>query len=370
MSPAGIRHEGWVGKRGDAPVSTGTPVSWWKQLLFVAVYCLLFFSALELVARIVASPPRPLIQREHEEVIQVLGLPALNLTMQPDPNLFWKLRPNLRLMVNGRIHDRPVEFFVSTNEMGLRGRPVPPKGKAVRILAIGDSCTFGIGVDDDLTWPAQMEKVLNQTGGGGFEVINAGVPGYSAFQGLRYLAERGLSLQPDIVIAGFGFNDSSSWASRSDFEVARGTTLRGWDQELMRSRLYVALHNIAQWIRPPRIPVEGFGHPRLSAKEFSATLLKMHSVLRSRGVRLILFIWPYEFQIDPREGSLEGYQKVIAAAGASAGIKTVDLVGPFKRADEYPFLDHVHANAAGCHVAAEAIALAVSGGDTSAAYQP
>jgi lysophospholipase L1-like esterase len=341
----------------------GARVPWWKQLLFVAIYCAVSLTVFELVARLAAPPSPPLIQREHEQVIQVLGLPALNRTMQPDPILFWALRPNLREMVYGRIHGKPIDFFVTTNTLGLRGSSVAARGKAARVIALGDSCTFGIGVADDATWPAQMGTILNGTpGGGGYEVINAGVPGYTAFQGLRYLSERGLALEPDIVVAGFGFNDASSWASRSDFDIARGMAMRGWDEALARSRLYVALRDLALWIRPPRIPLEGFGHPRLSAKEFSATLLKMHAILRERKVRLVLLVWPFEYQLDPKETKLEGYQQLVAAVGKSADIDTVDLREAFRKAPGYPFIDHIHANATGCRVAAEAIAAVVREG--------
>ena len=346
------------------------PVPWWKQVLFSTIYCLVVLAALELVARVVAPPSRSLIQREHEQVIQVLGLPALNRTMQPDASLFWALRPNFREMVFGRIHGVAIDFLVTTNALGLRGGAVPDRGQATRVLAIGDSCTFGIGVADDATWPAQMEQVLNRTPDGrGYQVINAGVPGYTAFQGLRYLAERGLALEPDIVVAGFGFNDASSWASRSDFDVARGVALRGWDETLAHSRLYVALRDLALWIRPPRIPVEGFGHPRLSAREFSATLLKMNAVLQDQNVRLILLVWPFEYQMDPKETNLDGYQQIVAAVGRSAGIQTVDLREAFRHAPVYPFIDHIHANATGCRVAAEEIAAAVRGGDADAGRQ-
>src|SRR5262245_48286299 len=89
------------------------PVPWWKQVLFTTIYCLVALSALELAARVVAPPSRPLIQREHEQVIQVLGLPALNRTMQPDPSLFWALRPNFREMVFGRIHGVAIDFHLA-----------------------------------------------------------------------------------------------------------------------------------------------------------------------------------------------------------------------------------------------------------------
>jgi hypothetical protein len=39
------------------------------------------------------------------------------------------------------------------------------------------------------------------------EVINAGVPGYTTWQELEFLRQYGLSMQPDLVVLGFVYND-------------------------------------------------------------------------------------------------------------------------------------------------------------------
>jgi lysophospholipase L1-like esterase len=309
---------------------------------------------------------------KHNQVIQVLGLQALNDVMIPDPDLFWALKPNLKgFMVNGRIGQQPIDFRVSTNELGLRGPPVPPKGPARRILILGDSCAFGVGVRDDETWPAQLEKFLavlaatagepRDTRGPGIEVINAGVPGYSAFQGLTYLKRRGLDLRPDLVIASFGFNDASSWASRSDSEVAADAELRRWDARLMRSRLYAGLREIAMRVRPARPPGQDATRPRLSPEEFDRAILQMNEVCAGAGVPLVLVIWPYAVQLETRDAGHLGYQALIARAGGSAGIPVVDLVGRFIRENRPLLLDHIHANPEGCRVAAAEIAGRVRG---------
>jgi len=82
---------------------------------------------------------------------------------------------------------------------------------SARILAIGDSCTWGWRVAQDESYPAVLQRLLDERYGGGKEqVINAGVPGYSSYRGLLYLRERGLELKPAIVIVGYGFNDMSA----------------------------------------------------------------------------------------------------------------------------------------------------------------
>jgi hypothetical protein len=96
-----------------------------------------------------------------------------------------------------------------TNSLGLRDAEVRDDG-AARILAMGDSCTWGWAVPQDASYPAVLERLLGERfGAGRYRVINAGTPGYTSLQGVLYLRQRGLPLRPAIVVLGYGFNDSS-----------------------------------------------------------------------------------------------------------------------------------------------------------------
>ena len=96
-----------------------------------------------------------------------------------------------------------------TNAIGLRDAELEEDG-AVRILALGDSCTWGWQVAQDDAYPQQLQRLLNeQFGQGQYRVINAGVPGYTSYQGLLYLRDVGIELHPAIVLIGYGFNDAS-----------------------------------------------------------------------------------------------------------------------------------------------------------------
>src|SRR5262249_17063350 len=97
-----------------------------------------------------------------------------------------------------------------TNDLGLRSPEVRDDGSR-RILAIGDSCTWGWSVPQDASYPAVLQRLLDQRSDGArYQVINAGIPGYTSYQGLLYLRERGLALHPYILIFGYGFNDATT----------------------------------------------------------------------------------------------------------------------------------------------------------------
>ncbi|MDO8355967.1 MAG: GDSL-type esterase/lipase family protein [Nitrospirota bacterium] len=81
--------------------------------------------------------------------------------------------------------------------------PVTTGMASFRILALGDSFTFGYGVADHETWPSVLERRLGST----FQVINAGTTSYSVFHELDLLKEKGLGLKPRVVIHGLYWND-------------------------------------------------------------------------------------------------------------------------------------------------------------------
>src|SRR5262249_25252017 len=96
-----------------------------------------------------------------------------------------------------------------TNGIGLRGDEVR-NDNSIRILAIGDSCTWGWQVKEDETYPSRLQQLLDlRWGTGRYQVINAGVPGHTSYQGLQFLRERGVGLQPALVLVAYGFNDAS-----------------------------------------------------------------------------------------------------------------------------------------------------------------
>ena len=69
-----------------------------------------------------------------------------------------------------------------------------------RVLVIGDSYVFGIGVDVQRTFPALLARHLNASRREPWEVINMGMNSYSTDQELMLLREFGPQLEPDVVV--------------------------------------------------------------------------------------------------------------------------------------------------------------------------
>jgi lysophospholipase L1-like esterase len=90
--------------------------------------------------------------------------------------------------------------------VGAEFEDPPPQG-VIRIVALGDSCTFGQGNAQE-TYPAQLELRLNRdTGSPRYQVINAGIEGLNSELALRRLESKVIPLRPDIVTIYIGWND-------------------------------------------------------------------------------------------------------------------------------------------------------------------
>jgi hypothetical protein len=86
-------------------------------------------------------------------------------------------------------------FRVNTGPQRLRGGDFSPKPApgVTRILALGDSTTFGWGVEDHESWPARLQARLDERGLA-VEVLNAGVPSQGVAGMAAYLMAVGAEL--------------------------------------------------------------------------------------------------------------------------------------------------------------------------------
>jgi len=103
---------------------------------------------------------------------------------------------------------------VAVNDEGFRDRnfEIEKPENTVRIVGLGDSFTFGNGIENiDDTYLRVLERELNAASSDKeYEVLNFALPGIDTQKELEILEERALKYEPDIVIVGFYLNDLDS----------------------------------------------------------------------------------------------------------------------------------------------------------------
>lgn len=159
-----------------------------QNLLLLTISIIVTAIFAEIVLRVVLPPP--IVWKYPQEQYQY------------DTDIGHWLEPNQQAYT----HDK----LVKTNSLGIRDSEYTTISapRIYRILALGDSQTFGNGLELADTWPKQLENNLNQAGKReSVEVINAGLPGSDTWQH-EIILNRLLSIyQPDAVVLAFYVND-------------------------------------------------------------------------------------------------------------------------------------------------------------------
>jgi lysophospholipase L1-like esterase len=132
------------------------------------------------------------------------------LRVSSNPDLIYELTPNSRGFAWGT--------DVEINSFGFRDREyATDKPESVtRIVAIGDSVTFGNYLPLEATFPKQLERRLRRRGVQA-EVLNFGVGGYDILQEVALLRSKGLQFEPDAVIVGYCMNDVGVGSPNLDY---------------------------------------------------------------------------------------------------------------------------------------------------------
>lgn len=119
-------------------------------------------------------------------------------------------RFGLDFKANSSVQYKTPEFNATAhiNSLGFRGRETNlKKTNKYRILMIGDSFTFGWGVDDDSTASYLTEQTLLKRGFD-VEILNLGQPGRSPIQYAAVISKSVPVLKPNLVIINFlSFDD-------------------------------------------------------------------------------------------------------------------------------------------------------------------
>lgn len=196
-----------------------------RLLLGVALFAAglpLVEGSLQICRRVI--PPRLLV--EESDLVSRLDQPPSDGDQDGRSCLYlWTLPPR-----SGPQEARPREG----NSFGLRERDIPLRKAPgeFRILCLGDSWTFGLGVPVASAWPSRLESMLQgRLAGRRVTVINAGMPSQGYLQAYLMLSHIGMQYDPDLVLCG-GLHESRGVP---DLEVPAADSHDAW---MRRSMLY------------------------------------------------------------------------------------------------------------------------------------
>lgn len=194
---------------------------------------------------------------------------------------------------------------VSINSLGMRDREVNIKQAGeIRVLVMGDSVPFGIGVTYENSLPYQLEQILcKQYPQRLFRTLNMGVPSYNTEQELIQLKSTGLALKPDVVVLLFSDNDiePKKWVlnKRSKWYINLGQRsyavsfffvfLREIRERIKTSGLSSAHAGIVGVVGSSGVDMGEYKIGSLRWQTIDKSLSEINSLLRQHNIPFVLF---------------------------------------------------------------------------------
>ena len=348
-----------------------------SPLFLVVCTAVIHRFALILIGILLAGLAMEAVLRVADPIPEV-GSP-LSAFFMGDPYLGWRGRPNVRL----RFHRPEFDTLVLHDAAGWRqGDPPPPGDAARRVLVLGDSFTWGWGVDQGELFTDRLQARFAPT----TAVDNRGAVAFGTTQEYLLL-QRELRSSHDTVLLMFYINDLANNVdgdgARPVFDLAGGDLLlrnspapvprNGFDSfAAAHSRAYAflefALGTVKRRFRGEAgderayrtAPAVNFHD--LPGYAVTARLLdEMNRFTHAHGARFVLVYIPQrsEFEADAPYPYVAAVHAMMDDITRRAGIGMIDLAPAFREQTRsggalvYPI--DAHWTAAGHAVAAEQI---------------
>ena len=273
-----------------------------------------------------------------------------------------------------------------TNSRGFVGAEFDdvPVADTKRIIAIGDSCTFTLGLWE-IAYPAVVEQKLNRSAvQGQYEYINAGVEGYNSSFALARIKDDVLRYKPRIVTIYIGWNDLMKQNPESQAEVGKPSLVGEVLNESYLVKAYTKV--IFIYLRPllfiPKVEPDEtdlHAYDQYVPKRFEANIREMINELKRNDVEAILFtlptvlergltaedlkkrgvFFPYYagfFSLDRLLSLHAAYNRTIRTVAQQEGVPLIDLDEKFNGLDRRKlFWDTMHPSEKGNAVIADLV---------------
>ena len=229
-------------------------------------------------------------------------------TLEIDPNRLYRLKRGVRSFMHCK-EGKKKKIQVCTDMDGNRTSCYEGIKKdrinrnPIRILAVGDSNTFGWCLSFEDSWPSRLETYLNERSDRCVQVINAGVFGYTSLQCLETVKEI-LDSYPHyfhIAIFWAGRNDQNSAFKRTDRQWINWMGERDGSYSLIQNektlhRFFYLNYLLVAGLSDFMIRDQKDFTPKVSHLEFESNVMSTMTLLQSQG------IIPYCLSYEPNEG--------------------------------------------------------------------
>ena len=198
------------------------------------------------------------------------------------------------------------EFGVDNerNSLGLRDREYRFEHDNYRILALGDSFTYGWKLQNSSSWPKLLEQDLRSSGHSNLEVLNGGRQSTNTKWQEDYYTKIGHQYLPDMVLLGFLINDCTNTCSncgavrlKRNFDRLLKESSQGIHSEIWRVIRLTTLKRelereiLMEYMRPYLERTSDF-------QACTAAFRKLKKEVEKNGSKLVVFIYPMLYELN------------------------------------------------------------------------
>ena len=327
--------------------------------------------------------------------------PLMHAIFLKDPKIGLVSPPNLNIKGNST-HTTPnaprASYYndIVTDEHGFRykGKLSKPKPSGeTRVFSLGGSTTYGSGSPTELTYPQQLETLINKPD---IRVINAGLGAFRSIHLLLLYKHKLRSLSPDIITIYSGWNDFEDsmyayWKPKHPHGHALMTQMKLGSLPFSRSALVWTLgkmyyssknFNRLEYVDEHQALSQKYittANARGWQEEYESNIQGLIDLAKIDGVTPVIIIFPSpEFENAPEEailfsdkdlnmvGRWEGFvlflrniRKIQRELAAKNDIPLIDVNAPFEKMNgDYKekfklFKDRMHLTSEGNKLIAE-----------------
>ncbi|KPK00674.1 MAG: hypothetical protein AMK71_08065 [Nitrospira bacterium SG8_35_4] len=300
----------------------------------------------------------------------VRGESVTNLRLVEDDVLDYRYEPNSSWIKNN--------LRYNINKHGWRdyNHDYEKPDNTVRILVLGDSITNGYGINMEEIYAKQFEQELNKDSGSSnrYEVITIAMSGLNTKQEAYLFETEGIKFDPDVVVIGYALNDPEKGSSlrKSRQSKEKRSLLYKLKQAANRLSIVHLLYRSSQKLRWKISIALGIEETADYVKEdyFSALhndpkkwgsvvegFAKIRSLAKEHNIASVLMIFPVMSDLGNYKWT--DVHKQVSDAASKSNFIVLDLVkdySKYKGSDlQVDSGDHVHPNAIGHKIAADAL---------------
>ncbi len=275
-----------------------------RPFLFSTFVVVMFFFLLEMVLHFSGFQPSisykkfvfpawmeeldPLVLAKYQSYVAEQGFVNEDVyAYRPDLRYGYLLKPHLQLTVSNYssavFFDKLPPWTIASDAKGYRisaQNSKVEKDEAHTLHVLGDSSSFGWGVDFEDSYPQQLVKKIKQPSD--ITVKNYSTPGFTSYHGRLLLEDKVEIKNGDIVLISFGSNDS--------YPSIKSDSVRFQERNSMVGKVIWSLNRllVINWMRTlihslpePRIPKTK--KSRVSLEDYHKNLDAIFKEVRQRG---------------------------------------------------------------------------------------